>query len=85
MNLLGDNINTINKSTERLIDVSKEIVLEENADKTKYMLLARHQNVGQYHDIKIANRCFENVAQLKYFGKNYNIKNYNFACGSVWL
>jgi hypothetical protein len=25
------------------------------------------------------------VAQLKYFGKNYNIKNYNFACGSVWL
>jgi hypothetical protein len=27
------------------------------------MLLSRHQNAGQNHDIKIANRCFENVAQ----------------------
>jgi hypothetical protein len=30
------------------------------------MLLSRHQNAGQNHDIKIANRCFENVAQFKY-------------------
>jgi hypothetical protein len=28
------------------------------------MLLSRHQNL----DIKIGNRCFENVAQLKYLG-----------------
>jgi hypothetical protein len=32
------------------------------------MLLSRHQNAGQNHDIKIANIPFENVAQLKYFG-----------------
>jgi hypothetical protein len=32
------------------------------------MLLSCHQIVGQNHDIKIANRCFENVAQLKYLG-----------------
>jgi hypothetical protein len=32
------------------------------------MLLFHHQNAGQNHDIKITNRCFENVAQLKYFG-----------------
>jgi hypothetical protein len=30
------------------------------------MFLSRHQNAGQIHDIKIANRCFENVAQFKY-------------------
>jgi hypothetical protein len=36
--------------------------------KTKYMLLPRHQHAGQNHDIKIADRCFENVAQLRYLG-----------------
>jgi hypothetical protein len=30
------------------------------------MLLFHHQNVGQNHGIKIANRSFENVAQFKY-------------------
>jgi hypothetical protein len=29
------------------------------------MLLSRHQNGGQNHHIKIAKRCFENVAQFK--------------------
>jgi hypothetical protein len=32
------------------------------------MLLSRHQNAGQNHDVKIANRCFENVAQFIYLG-----------------
>jgi hypothetical protein len=30
------------------------------------MLLSHHQNAGQIHDIKIANKCFENVAQFRY-------------------
>jgi hypothetical protein len=37
-------------------------------EKTKYMLTSRHQNAGQKHDMKIGNRCFENVAQIKYLG-----------------
>jgi hypothetical protein len=56
VNLLGDNIDTIKKNTEIVIDASKEVGLEINVDKTKYMLLYRHQNVGQNRDIKIANR-----------------------------
>jgi hypothetical protein len=28
--------------------------------------MSRHQNAGQNHDIKIGNRCFENVAQFRY-------------------
>jgi hypothetical protein len=32
------------------------------------MLLSRHQNVGENHDLKISNRGFENVAQFRYLG-----------------
>jgi retron-type reverse transcriptase len=55
VNLLGDNIDTVKKNTETLIDASKEVGLEINAEKTKYMLISRHQNVGQNRDIKIEN------------------------------
>jgi hypothetical protein len=53
VNLLGDNIDTIRKNKETLIDASKEVDLEINVEKTKYMLLSRHQNVGQNWDIQI--------------------------------
>jgi hypothetical protein len=68
VNLLRDNIDTIKKNTETLIDATKEVGLEVNAEKTKHMLMARHQNAGQNHNIKIANRSFKNVAQFRYLG-----------------
>jgi hypothetical protein len=68
VNLLRDNIDTIKKNTETFIDASKEVGLEMNVERTKYMLLSRHQNVGENRVIKIANRSFENVSQFKYMG-----------------
>jgi hypothetical protein len=41
VNLLGDNIDTINKNTQTPIDVSKEVGLDVNVEKTKYMLVSR--------------------------------------------
>jgi hypothetical protein len=41
------------------MDASKRVGLEINTKKTKYMLLSRHQNAGQIHDIKIGNKRFE--------------------------
>jgi hypothetical protein len=60
--LLGNNIDTIKKTAEIVIDAIKEVGLEVNTEKTKYMLLSCRQNAGKSYDIKIANRCFENVA-----------------------
>jgi hypothetical protein len=51
---------------ETLIDATKEVGIRVSTEKTKSMLLSRHQNAGQSYDIKIANRCFENVAKFRY-------------------
>jgi hypothetical protein len=75
VNLLADNIDTIEKNTETLIDASKEVGLEINVEKTKYMLLSRHQNAAQNRDIEIANRWFQNVSQFKYLGTTLTNKN----------
>jgi hypothetical protein len=44
---LGDNTGTIEKNTETLTDASQEVGAEVNAEKTMYMLLSHHQNVGK--------------------------------------
>jgi hypothetical protein len=53
---------------------SKEVGLEINTEKTKYMLLSHHQNAGQNYDIKITYRSIENVAQFRYLGTIVTIK-----------
>jgi hypothetical protein len=45
VNLLGDNIDTRKKNKGTVIDANKEVGLEVNTEKTKYML-SRHQNAG---------------------------------------
>jgi hypothetical protein len=75
VNLLGDNVDTIKKHTETLIDVSKEDGLEVNTEKTKYMLLSHHQNAGKNNDMKIGKRRFEKVAQFRYLGTTITNQN----------
>ena len=47
---------------------SKEIGLEVNVDKIKYMVMSGDQNAGRSHSTKNYNRTFEKVYEFKYMG-----------------
>jgi hypothetical protein len=66
VNIVGENIDTIQKNTVALLYASKEVGLEVNPEKTKYMLVSRCQKAGQRQTINIANRSFEDVARFKF-------------------
>jgi hypothetical protein len=46
-------LSSIKKNAETLIDASMEVGLEINTEKTKYMLLSHHQNMGQTNHLKM--------------------------------
>jgi hypothetical protein len=75
VNLLGDSVNTIKENTETLLQARRDVGLEINAEETKYMIMSRHSNSGQNHNIRIANELFENVATFKYLGTTLTNKN----------
>jgi hypothetical protein len=75
VNILGGCIYVLKKNTESLVVASKEIDLEVNAEKTKYMVMSRDQNAGQNHNIKIENKSFERMEQLKYLGTALTNRN----------
>jgi hypothetical protein len=74
LRILGGSIHAIKKNTEALVVASKEIGLEVNAEKTKYMIMSRDQNAGKNHNIKADNKSFERVEQLKYLGTTLTIE-----------
>jgi hypothetical protein len=75
VNIVEENFDTIQKNTKALLDASKEVGLEVNPEKTKYVLVSRCQKVGQRQSIKIGNRSFESVAKFKYLGTTLTDQN----------
>jgi hypothetical protein len=66
VNILGGSVHTVKENAEALVVASKEIGLEVNADKTKYMVMFRDQNAGRNYSMKIDNRAIETVEEFKY-------------------
>ena len=46
VNILGRSVDTVKKNAETSVAATKEIGLEVNADKTKYMVMSRGQDAG---------------------------------------
>jgi hypothetical protein len=72
---LGGSVQTVKENAEALVVASKKIGLEVNADKTKYMVMARDQNAGRSNSMKIDNSSIERVEEFKYLGTTLTNQN----------
>jgi hypothetical protein len=66
VNLLGDSVNTIKENSETLLEATRDIGVEINVEKTKYMIMSLHLNSGQNENIRTAHELFEKVAKFKH-------------------
>ena len=53
----------------------KEVGLDVNAEKTKYMVMSRDKNAGQNGNIQTGNKSFETVEQFKYLVTTLTYQN----------
>jgi len=65
----------IKENAEALVVATKEIGLEVNADKTKYMIMSRVQNAGRSHSMKTGNSSIERVEEFRYLGTTLTSQN----------
>jgi hypothetical protein len=75
VNLLGNSVNTIKENSETFLEASRDIGLEINAEKTKYMIMSQLQNSGQNQNIRITDELFEKVTKFKYLGTTLTNQN----------
>jgi hypothetical protein len=72
VNMVGGSIHIIKENAEALVLASKEMGLEVNADKTKYIVMSQDQKAGRGHNTKIDS--FERVEEFQIFGNNHKLK-----------
>jgi hypothetical protein len=65
-------INTIKENTETLLEAVMDAGIDINAEKTKCMIMYRHQNSGQNQNIRIANELFWKCGKILILGNDTN-------------
>ena len=75
VSILGGSVHTVKENAEALVVATKEIGLEVNADKTKYMVMSRDRNTGRGHSVKIDNSYIERVEEFRYLGTTITDQN----------
>ena len=77
----GDNVKILGgcvrviKNTKALLVRIKEICLEVNADKTKYIVMSRDHDAGRSHSMKTDDSSFERAGEFKYLGTTLRDQN----------
>ena len=72
---MGGSVRTVKENAEALVVATKEIGLEVNADKTKYMVMSQDGNAGRGHSVKTDNTSIERVEEFKYLGMTITDQN----------
>jgi hypothetical protein len=71
----ADDVNILGGIAHTLVVASKEIGLEVNADKTKYMVMSCDRNAGRNHNIQTDKNSFEMVEYFIYLGTTLTNQN----------
>ena len=72
---MGGSVHTVKENAEALVVATKEIGLEVNADKMKYMVMSQDRNAGRGHSVKIDNTSIERVEEFKCLGTTLTDQN----------
>ena len=72
---LVGNHTQVEENAEALAVATKEIGLEVNADKTKYMVMSGEQTAGLSHTMKVDDSSIERVEAFKYLGTTLTNQN----------
>ena len=68
INLIGDDIRTIERKVHVLLNACNGIGLAENTGKTMYMEIGRHRGIIANEHIRIGSNSYEKVKSFKYLG-----------------
>ena len=75
VNILGGRARTVKKNAEALVVATKEIGLDVNADKFKYMIMSGDQNAERNHSMKTDNSSIERVEEFECLGTTLTNQN----------
>ena len=68
VNLIGDDIRTIERNTDVLLNACKDIGLVVNIEKTKYMEVEHHRGMMVNKHMTVGNNSHEKVKTFTYLG-----------------